>query len=463
MWETRSVFQGVWEGAVLGGFPHPVSFHTPGSCLKASRADPADVICSATKKERAWLQKNSVERRRRAMVAAVRQGESIRSVARRFRFSFCTVHRWVNRAQKERLDRVDWSDHLPGPLGQPANRISQDTEEEVLKLRRELEQTSDLGEYGDVAIRRELVQRGQSQVPSVRTIGRILERRGVLDGRRRARRPPPPRGWYLPRVGTGKVESDSVDIVSGLVIEGGIDVEILNAISLHGGLTASWPRSAVTAQGTALALLEHWRQVGLPGYAQFDNDTRFQGAHQYPDNLGRVTRLCLSLQVTPVFTPPRETGFQAAIESYNGRWQAKVWRRFHFDSLQTLQDQSARFVAATRARAAERILAAPLRQPFPNLGGKTFRLIPQAKSSSSDEPMIVAKSACSATPSPSTNSGLTASSVASSTSTPTPSVSTPSDDDNQSTNPCSLRSLTNSHENPSKADLESLTVDNQQR
>jgi transposase len=299
------------------------------------------------------------------MVAAVRRGVPIRSVARQFRLGFSTVHRWVSRAQGERLDRVDWSDRPPGPRGQPANRISRHTEEEVLKLRRELEQTSDLGEYGDVAIRRELVQRGHGQIPSVRTIGRILERRGALDGRQRVRRPPPPRGWYLPPVAAGKVETDSVDIVAGLVIEGGIDVETLNAISLHGGLTASWPRSAITAQVTALALIEHWLQVGLPGYAQFDNDTRFQGAHQYPDNLGRVTRLCLSLQVIPVFTPPRETGFQAAIESYNGRWQAKVWRRFHYGSLQALQDQSAKFVAATRARAAERILAAPLRQSFP--------------------------------------------------------------------------------------------------
>jgi hypothetical protein len=169
----------------------------------------------------------------------------------------------------------------------------------------------------------------------------------------------------LPQVAAGKVEADSFDIVEGLVIEGGIDVEILNAISLHGGLTASWPRSAITARVSVTALIEHWRQFGLPGYAQFDNDTRFQGAHHYPDNLGRVSRVCLSLQVTPVFTPPRETGFQAAIESYNGRWQAKVWRRFHFDSLKSLQDQSTRFVAATRARAAERVLIAPPRRPFP--------------------------------------------------------------------------------------------------
>src|SRR6202162_683611 len=353
------------------------------------------------------------------MVAAVRRGVPIRSVARQFRLGFSTVHRWVSRAQGERLDRVDWSDRPPGPRGQPANRISRHTEEEVLKLRRELEQTSDLGEYGDVAIRRELVQRGHGQIPSVRTIGRILERRGALGRRPRAGRTPPPRGWYLPPVAAGKVETDSVDIVAGLVIEGGIDVETLNAISLHGGLTASWPRSAITAQVTALALIEHWLQVGLPGYAQFDNDTRFQGAHQYPDNLGRVTRLCLSLQVIPVFTPPREPRFQAAIESYNGRCQAKVWRRFHYGSLQALQDQSAKFVAATRARAAERILAAPLRQSFPQPWRQNLQPHPAG--------LVV--------PPRSPHSGLPASSAVKSTSTPTPSASTLSAADNPRTNP----------------------------
>jgi hypothetical protein len=261
---------------------------------------------------------------------------------------------------------VDWSNRPSGASGKPANRVAGEIEDEVLRLRQQLRQTSDLGEYGDVAIQRELSRKKCSPIPSVRTIGRILERRGALDGNRRVRRPAPPCGWYLPEVAAGKVEADSVDIVEGLVIKGGIDVEILNAISLHGGLTASWPRSAITARVSVTALLEHWRQFGLPGYAQFDNDTRFQGAHHYPDNLGRVSRVCLSLHVTPVFTPPRETGFQAAIESYNGRWQAKVWRRFHFDSLKSLQDQSTRFVAATRARAAERVLFAPPRRPFPS-------------------------------------------------------------------------------------------------
>jgi hypothetical protein len=299
------------------------------------------------------------------MVAAVRRGRSMRSVARQFRVNHFTVRFWVNRAGQQRLDRVDWTDRPSGPHGAPANRVSWQIEDQILYIRRELQQASALGEYGDLAIHRELLQRGEQEVPSIRTIGRVLERRGALDGRRHIRRPPPPPGWYLPEVARARAELDSFDAVEGLVIKGGTDVEVLNAVSLHGGLVGSWPRAILTAKETAAILSEHWRQFGLPAYAQFDNDTRFQGAHQYPDNLGRVSRLCLALQVAVVFAPPRETGFQAAIESYNGRWQLKVWHRFHHQSLLTLQAQSDRYVAACRAKAALRIEAAPRRRPFP--------------------------------------------------------------------------------------------------
>jgi hypothetical protein len=169
----------------------------------------------------------------------------------------------------------------------------------------------------------------------------------------------------LPDVADGRAELDSFDGVEGLVIQGGIPVEVLNGISLHGGLVMSWPHTVITAQFTVAALIVHWRAVGLPGYAQFDNDPIFEGAQIHPDTIGRVARTCLGLSVVPVFVPPRETGFQAAIEGYNGRWQAKVWARFHHESLRGVQAQSARYVAAHRQRCAARIEAAPARRPFP--------------------------------------------------------------------------------------------------
>ena len=138
-------------------------------------------------------------------------------------------------------------------------------------------------------------------------------------------------------------------MVEGLVIKGGPQVEVLNGISLHGGLAASWPvEASVTAKVVVESLIEHWRAFGLPGYAQFDNDTIFQGPHAHPDVIGRVSRLCLSLGVVPVFVVPHEFGFQSMIENYNGTWQAKVWARFQHGSLPGL----AGALAAVRDRPA---------------------------------------------------------------------------------------------------------------
>ena len=298
------------------------------------------------------------------MVAAVRRGVALREVARRYEVALATVRLRVARAGDQRLDRVDWADRPDGPRS-PANRTPQDLEDLVLTLRVELKDKSDLGEFGARAIREAIQAKGISPLPSTRTIGRILERRGALDGRKRTRRPAPPAGWYLADLAARRAELDSSDIVEGLVIKGGTHVEVLNATSLHGGLVASWPMGVVTARAAVEALVGHWRAVGLPAYAQFDNDTIFQGPHQHKDVVGRVARTCLGLGIVPVFAPPREPGFQAAIENYNGRWQAKVWARFTHESLEGLEAQSGRYVAASRLRAAARIEAAPSRRPFP--------------------------------------------------------------------------------------------------
>jgi len=287
----------------------------------------------------------------------------MRSVARCFDVSLPTVQRWVKRAEGFELEKVDWTTHASIP--HKTRRTESFIEDWVMGIRHQLRQYSDLGEFGAAAIQREWLAQGLTHPPSVRTIGRVLERRGALDGQKRVRRRPPPPGWYLPQLASRHCELDSFDVVEGLVIEGGTEVRVLNGVSLHGGLVVSWPLSEMSTTAVIEALVEHWRAIGLPRFAQFDNDTLFQGAHQFADSIGRVIRLCLSLKVTPVFAPPLENGFQAAIESFNGHWQAKVWERFHHNSLADLQARSGRYIQAHRRRSASRIEAAPARVNFP--------------------------------------------------------------------------------------------------
>ena len=124
------------------------------------------------------------------------------------------------------------------------------------------------------------------------------------------------------------------------------------ATSLHGAQAQAWPTLRPTARFTVERLLQRWRQDGLPDYAQFDNDSIFQGTHRFADSLGRVIRLCLAPEVTPVFAPPREPGFQNAIEGFNALWQAKVWLRHHFSGIEHLQRLSRAYINAYRTKTA---------------------------------------------------------------------------------------------------------------
>lgn len=297
------------------------------------------------------------------MVRAVRAGQSMRSVAMAFGVSVSTVAYWVEHARGKRIDRVVFASLKPGRAW---NRTALEVEERILSIRRVLRDNSVLGEYGTEAIALALQDEPSIEhVPSRATIHRVLTRHGALDGVHRQRRRAPPKGWHLPDLARGQAELDSFDFIEDLKIAGGPLVCVLTATSLHGALADAWIMERRGAQPTLEAVLERWRCEGLPTYAQFDNDTVFQGAHQFADAVGRISRLCLSLEVIPVFAPPREPGFQNAIEGFNGLWQSKVWHRHHCPDVEGLVAVSKRYIAAYRTKTASRRETAPSRRPFP--------------------------------------------------------------------------------------------------
>ena len=296
------------------------------------------------------------------MVQAVRNGESMRAVAKQFAVSVGTISHWVEHARGLPLARVDFTDRKPGRAW---NRTAASKEAQILRTRNDLRKNSVLGEYGADAIANALATVKHPVVISRATIYRVLERRGALDAVRRQRRPAPPKGWYLPRLAGGEAELDSFDFVEDLKIADGPLLCLLTGISLHGALADAWIMRQRQTTSTIGALLERWRAEGLPDYAQFDNDNVFQGAHHHPDAVGRVTRLCLELGVIPVFAPPREPGLQNAIEGFNGLWQSKVWQRHHCPTVAALRRVSATYIKAHRAKTAHRRDLGPTRRQVP--------------------------------------------------------------------------------------------------
>ena len=226
---------------------------------------------------------------------------------------------WVKKAEGKPLEQVIWEDASHAPLKQH-NQTPTEIEQRILEIRVFLATKSDLGEFGAVAIRDHLLKQtdlSENELPAISTINRILERNGAFDKKKRIRRTPPCPGWYLPEVASRNADIDEIDYVEGLYLEGGQEVCTLNLISLQGGWPASWLGENMRASTVCDCLPSHWREFGLPKYAQFDNGNVFAGPRQHPDSIGSVIRLCLSLFVTPVFSIPIEWGIQSAIESYN--------------------------------------------------------------------------------------------------------------------------------------------------
>lgn len=302
----------------------------------------------------------------------------MRSVARQFGVAPNTVYLWVQRGDGIPLDQVDWSDRSSAPH-RVHNRTSLELEQRVLECRGRLASPDNaLGFVGPKAIWEEL-KAEKIKSPSSRTIARILNRHGVLDRNIRRRFKSPPVGWYLPGLDTGLIDLDTFDTIEGLVIEGKGEIEVLTTMSLWSPCAQAWTAVYINVHQTVNRMVSYWQAVGLPVYAQFDNDTRFQGGHNHPDVIGRVTRICLSLGIIPVFVPPRETGFQALIENFNGLWQSKVWHRFHHPDLGSLSERSKRFTEAYIRHRAARQDHAPNRRSFPNDWKIDFQKPPQGK------------------------------------------------------------------------------------
>ena len=277
----------------------------------------------------------------------MRGGSSYRTVARWSGCSLGTVAFWVRRARGKRLDRVEWMDR-PSGRAVPVNRTPRTLERRIVGLRRWLARQDPLGYVGPEAIRRRLLAAG-APTPSARTIARVLQRAGLTPQKRQRQRPPPP-GWYLPAVAGGEAELDQLDVVEGLPLRGRGWVEVLTGISLWGKLALAEPiLTGWRIDSIVPVLAAHWQQWGAPAYLQMDNDTRFAGSSRAVRRLGRLIRFCLTAGVVPVFVPPRETGFQAAVESFNALWQAKVWQRYRHRDLPQLVTRNRAFLQAHRA------------------------------------------------------------------------------------------------------------------
>jgi len=255
-------------------------------------------------------------------------GESVESICRTLKRSRPWFHKW-------------WQRYLEsGPEGlydltrgnrQVVNRTPPHIERAVISTRRRLAvratpQTR-YSRIGATQIRAELEALGYSPLPCLRTINRIIERAGLSC--------PPLR--LAPRIARneypGPQARDSnhvhqVDVVGPRYLKGSstryyflVCKDVFDQ-SIYMEFVDSRRMDVV------LDFLVHaWQQLGLPEKVQFDNGREFCGFGHTARFLSRVIRLCLRLEVEPVFIPKGKPQRNGSVENFNGWFQPLLLSR----------------------------------------------------------------------------------------------------------------------------------------
>jgi len=97
------------------------------------------------------------------------------------------------------------------------------------------------------------------------------------------------------------------------------------------------------ADGVCQSLIKFWKSVGKPDYLQMDNDLSFWGSLYRPTSFGKVIRLCLLHEITPVFIPLSEPWRNAKIEHFNNTMQKAVLNLKNFENLREIQETADEF------------------------------------------------------------------------------------------------------------------------
>ena len=255
-------------------------------------------------------------------------GESVESICRTLKRSKPWFHKW-------------WPRYLEsGPEGlydltrgnrQVVNRTPPHIERAVISIRRRLAPRATpqtrYSRIGATQIRAELEVLGYSPLPCLRTINRIIARAGLSC--------PPLR--LAPRIGRnaypGPQARDSnhlhqVDVVGPRYLKGSstryyflICKDVFDQ-SIYMEFVDSR-----RMDGVIDFLVRAWQQLGLPEQVQFDNAREFCGFGHAARFLSRVIRLCLRLEIEPVFIPKGKPQHNGSVENFNGWFQPLLLNR----------------------------------------------------------------------------------------------------------------------------------------
>ncbi|MQY59569.1 MAG: transposase [Clostridia bacterium] len=244
--------------------------------------------------------------------------------------------KWLNRYHH---GDHHWYKELSRAPKSPRRVLDPDMEQLIIQIRKKLENTK-YAQIGAGTIAWELTKL-DIEPPPVWTIDRVLKRNRLTKKRKK--------GYQSKKKNYPSIKANTsnklhqTDLVGPRYLYTKERFYSLNTMELFRHkvkIKSILFRNASEVMG---ALITVWKVLGIPEYSQFDNQQVFSGSERRPRWFGKIIKLCLSLEIEPVFIPFREPWRMAEIERFNDVWDKRFFRVQQFKDFYHLQKEEIRF------------------------------------------------------------------------------------------------------------------------
>ncbi|MEA2058251.1 MAG: helix-turn-helix domain-containing protein [Actinomycetota bacterium] len=280
---------------------------------------------------------NEYELRLRAIDLA-EAGWSTGSIAQELDRSSRWVRKWVRRY--ETGGETGLEDRSRRPKHSP-NRLSEPVRVEILRIRAELKGHRHAN-VGAKAIRAKMRRTGTvDEIPSIASIKRVLKDAGVTRTYRTKHRSTKS-VLGLPTVTRGGIWQQA-DWVQDRYLPGAVKYQSLQISDAGSDMVSSDQYYHRTIYNAVHQLTgQAWPTMSIPYATGTDNAFARSSHRDIPWTLW--VKILLMFGVEVIVSPPNTLGFTNHVENINGLWQDRTINRWHYNTLEELRADTARFV-----------------------------------------------------------------------------------------------------------------------
>lgn len=276
----------------------------------------------------------SEEAKRQAAIKLFYQhNRSVTFIAKRLGRSRAWVYKWLDRYS---ADNPQWFKDESRRPKTTTTTISEATRKSIISARKSLE-SSPYAQIGAISIQYELRTK-EKQVPPIWTINRVLKSAGLVKKKPKY----VAKGYEYPK---HYLDTQQMDLIGPCYLGAGKRYYGVSVISELTRTAKTYPKPNKSAKCVAQALVDFWKEFGMPDALQMDNELSFRGSNRHPRSLGLVLRLTLSLGIVPVFIPIKEPWRNGIVERYNQTYERHVIKSVKCNSIEDLATASDEFAA----------------------------------------------------------------------------------------------------------------------